>query len=74
MSGAEGDDKATFGGEEELVPRNGSSSVVWKCFGFRNSDVNQEKIICKECNRVVSAPQGNTTVCLFCLQEIRSGE
>lgn len=52
MSGAEG---------EELVPRKGSSSVVWKFFGFRASDVNQEQIICKQCVRVVSAPQSNTT-------------
>ncbi len=60
MSRAEGDVTATFGGEE-LVPRRGSSSVVWMCFGFRASDVEQKEIICKECHRVVSAPQGNTT-------------
>ena len=45
MSRAEGDDALTFGGEE-LVPRKGSSSVVWKCFGFRASEF---------------PPQGNTT-------------
>ena len=43
------------------MPRKGSSSVVWKCFGFRASDVNQEQVICKDCHRVVSAPRGNTT-------------
>ena len=52
ISGAEG---------EELVPRIGSSSVVWKFWGFRTSDVNREQIICTECVRVVSAPHSNTT-------------
>ena len=46
---------------EELVPRCGSSSVIWKYFGFRASDLNQHQTIFKVCCRAVSAPQGNTT-------------
>lgn len=34
---------------------------------FRASDVNQDQIICKECCRVVSAPQGNITELFKCL-------
>ena len=43
------------------MPRNGATSIVWTCFGFRASDVKQEHVICKESNKVVSAPQSNTT-------------
>ena len=46
---------------EELVPRRGSSSVIWKYFGFRASDTNQQKTMCKVCRRVVAASQANTT-------------
>ncbi|XP_057694544.1 E3 SUMO-protein ligase ZBED1-like [Corythoichthys intestinalis] len=46
---------------EELLPRRRSSSVIWAHFGFRASDTQQEVVICKECGRVVPAPQGNTT-------------
>ncbi len=41
--------------------RTGTSSVVWKHFGFELSDVEQKKIVCKLCRTIVSAPQGNTT-------------
>ena len=59
MSKAEKNTVAS-GDREELVPRNGATSIVWTWFGFRASDVKQE-VICKECNKVVSAPQSNTT-------------
>ena len=49
------------GDREELVLQNGATSIVWTCFGFRASDVKQEQVICKECNKVVSAPQSNAT-------------
>ena len=53
--------KVADGEAEELVSRTGSSSVVWKHFGFKASDTTQEKVICKECRTVVLAPQSNTT-------------
>ena len=51
MSKAEKNTVAS-GDAEELVPRNGVTSIVWTCFG---------QVICKECNKVVSSPQSNTT-------------
>ncbi|KAK0140110.1 Zinc finger BED domain-containing protein 1 [Merluccius polli] len=53
--------RAASGGEEQLVPRKGSTSIVWGFFGFAESDADQKAVLCKECRRVVSAPQGNTT-------------
>lgn len=55
-----GADTAASGGED-LIPRKGSTSAVWKFFGFRTDDVDQKEVICKECQRVVSVPQRNTT-------------
>ena len=52
---------AASGGEEQVVPRKGSTSIVWGFFGFAESDADQKAVLCKECRRVVSAPQGNTT-------------
>ena len=34
---------------------------MWRFFGFRASDVDQSEVVIKECHRVVSAPQGNTS-------------
>lgn len=56
------------------------SSVVWKSFGFR-----REQIIHKECMRLVSVPQNNTTNlfnhlkkhhkrCSFYLTELRASD
>uniref|UniRef100_A0A1A8PZH5 BED-type domain-containing protein n=1 Tax=Nothobranchius rachovii TaxID=451742 RepID=A0A1A8PZH5_9TELE len=45
-----------------LVEKRGkTTSVVWKYYGFAESDVNQVDIVCKLCYGVVAAPQGNTT-------------
>lgn len=47
---------------ETLVEKKGrTSSVIWRHFGFKSSDVEQKEIVCKVCHAVVSAPQGNTT-------------
>ena len=47
---------------EPLVIKKGKNkSAVWKHFGFKESDAEQEQILCKICYTVVSAPQGNTT-------------
>lgn len=51
--------RGTAGGKE-LFPWSESSFAVRKYCKFRSSDVNQEQIICKECCRVVSAPQNHT--------------
>lgn len=54
-------DQSSGGEESELVPRKGYTSVVWSYFGFRKGDVEQKQVLCKDCGRIVSAPQGNTT-------------
>ena len=41
--------------------RTGTSSVVWKHFGFELSDVEQKEIVCKLCRTIVTAARGNTT-------------
>ncbi|KAE8575740.1 hypothetical protein XENTR_v10003928 [Xenopus tropicalis] len=47
--------------EEQLVPKTGAVSVVWKYFGFKKSDVEQTIIICKCCRAKVVAAGGNTS-------------
>uniref|UniRef100_A0A1B8XTJ4 BED-type domain-containing protein n=1 Tax=Xenopus tropicalis TaxID=8364 RepID=A0A1B8XTJ4_XENTR len=47
--------------EEQLLPKTGAMSVVWKYFGFKKSDVEQTIIICKCCRAQVVAAGGNTS-------------
>ena len=43
---------------QPLVGRKGkANSVVWKHFGFEESDSEQTKILCKICHTTVYAPQ-----------------
>lgn len=47
---------------EPLAEKKGrTTSVIWRHFGFKLSDVEQKEITCKICRAVVSAPQSNTT-------------
>ncbi|XP_024118468.2 zinc finger BED domain-containing protein 1 [Oryzias melastigma] len=43
----------------DLVPKKGSTSIIWNWFGFDDSD--QNTTICKECNEKVKTTTGNTT-------------
>ena len=45
---------------EELLPKRGAVSVVWKFFGFKKDDVQQTTIICKCCPAKGVAAGGNT--------------
>ena len=48
--------------EKPIVGKKGKANfVVLKHFGFKESDSEQTKILCKICHATVSAPQGNTT-------------
>lgn len=47
--------------EQELGPKRGAVSVVWKFFGFKKSDVEQTTIFCKCCRAKVVAGGGNTS-------------
>ena len=44
-----------------VVKKGKANSMVWKHFGFKESDSEQTEILCKICHATVSAPQGNTT-------------
>lgn len=47
---------------EELVSkRKSSGSVIWRWFGFKVSDEQQHHVICRECNKQVTARGGSTT-------------
>ncbi|RXN23605.1 zinc finger BED domain-containing 1-like protein [Labeo rohita] len=54
--------------KEELLPKRGAMSVVWKYFGFKKSDVDQTTIICKCCRAKVVAAGGNTSNLLHYLR------
>lgn len=46
---------------EELVPKRGAVSVVWRFFGYKKSDLNQTTVFCKCCWVKVVAWGGNTS-------------
>ena len=48
--------------EEDLVAKRGATvtSVVWKWFGYKRSDLQQSTIISKICKKTVTAKGGNT--------------
>ena len=52
---------ATGSTVEELVPERGATSVVWKWFGYKRSDVQQTTVICEKCKKTVPTKGGNTT-------------
>ncbi|KAK5868089.1 hypothetical protein PBY51_012531 [Eleginops maclovinus] len=54
-------DAAEHADTEELVPKKGAVSVVWKFFGFKKSDVYQTSILCKCCRAKVVFGGGNTS-------------
>ncbi|KAF3859919.1 hypothetical protein F7725_000174 [Dissostichus mawsoni] len=47
--------------EEELIPKKGATSVVWKWFGYKRSDIEQTTVLCKVCRKSIAAKHGNTT-------------
>lgn len=52
---------STTSGSEDLVPRQGSTSLVWRWFGFQKDDAVQDNVICKICRKSVPAKQSSTT-------------
>lgn len=51
-------------GEEvrSLVPKKGSYSIVWKYFGFSESDVDQVQVLCKLCSCAVQTSTNTTNL------------
>ncbi|XP_074551526.1 E3 SUMO-protein ligase ZBED1-like [Halichoeres trimaculatus] len=52
---------AEYAKEELVSKRKSSGSVIWRWFGFKVSDEQQNHIICRECNKQVAARGGSTT-------------
>lgn len=48
-------------GDEKLVPKRHSTSVIWKYFGFTKDDPLQTQVLCKTCPAVVATSRGKTT-------------
>ena len=46
--------------EEELIHENGATSVVWKWFGYKRSDIEQTTVLCKVCRKSIATKHGNT--------------
>ena len=48
--------------KDELVgKRKSSGSVIWRWFGFKVSDEQQNHVICRQCHKQVTARGGSTT-------------
>lgn len=49
--------------DEDLVPRKGShvTSIIWKWFGFKKSDVEQTIPTCKVCRTIIKTKNSSTT-------------
>lgn len=46
---------------ESLVPKRGSTSVVWNYFGYKKEDAAQRQVLCRTCLASVATSRGNTT-------------
>ena len=53
--------EATASDDDDLVPKKGATSIVWKWFGYKRSDLQKVPIFCKICEKTVTAKGGNTT-------------
>lgn len=47
--------------DDDLVPKKGATSIVWKWFGYKRSDLQKSTIFCKICKKTVTTNGGNTT-------------
>lgn len=47
--------------KDELVTKKGGTSVIWKWFGFKKTDVEQKTVLCKLCRLKIVANSSNTT-------------
>lgn len=43
---------------DDLVPKKGANSIVWKWFGYRSADLQPSTILCKICKKTVTAKGG----------------
>ena len=45
----------------ELVKKTSVTSIIWTWFGYKPSDEQQERILCRVCGATVLAKSSNTT-------------
>ncbi|KAG2455323.1 MED25 polymerase, partial [Polypterus senegalus] len=60
--------------QEVLLPKPGGTSVIWLHFGFKSSDTEQKTVMCKLCQKTVSAPDANTTNLFYHLKKVHEKE
>ena len=44
--------------EQQLVPKENASSIMWQHFGFKREDTAQKDVKCKLCKKTVVTSQG----------------
>ena len=50
----------TSGGGRFNSQRNNSGSIIWRWFGYKREDVEQQTVICKVCHKSVTTKAGST--------------
>lgn len=58
---------------DDLVPKKGANSIVWKWFGYRSADLQPSTILCKICKKTVTAKGGNATNLFHHLKQKKHG-
>lgn len=48
-------------GQAQLVAKKNATSIIWRYFGFRYDDTEQQDVLCKTCKAKVATSRGNTT-------------
>ena len=47
--------------EAQLVAKTKATFIIWRYFGFRYGDTEQQDVLCKTCKAKVTTSRGNTT-------------
>lgn len=65
------EDEATPGSstQKDLVPKRGATSVIWRWFGFEESDTDQKTVLCKLCCKPIATTDSNTTNLFYHLRK-----
>ena len=45
----------------DLVPKRKAMSVIWNYFGYKKDDIDQTRVLCRQCLASVATTRGNTT-------------
>ena len=47
--------------KEDMVPKRKATSVIWNYFGYKEDDIDQTGVLCRQCLASVATTRGNTT-------------